>query len=71
LYALTHGYLDKVELDDIAKFESGLFDFFDASHADLLEEIAKTGQLPDTDKMDAAVTEFASTFQPAEAAADK
>ncbi len=30
LYALTHGFLDKIELDDIAKFESGLFDSFDA-----------------------------------------
>ncbi|GAX08872.1 MAG TPA: F0F1 ATP synthase subunit alpha [Lactobacillus sp.] len=65
LYALTHGYLDKIELDDIAKFESGLFDFFDASHADLLDTIAKTGNLPDNDKMEAAVSEFAQTFQPA------
>ncbi|WP_203649745.1 F0F1 ATP synthase subunit alpha [Secundilactobacillus yichangensis] len=64
LYALTHGYLDKVELDDIAKFQSGLFDFFDASHADLLETIRKTGDLPDNDKMEAAVSEFAKTFQP-------
>ncbi|MDN6543276.1 MAG: F0F1 ATP synthase subunit alpha, partial [Lentilactobacillus parabuchneri] len=34
------------------------------SHKDLLDEITKTGQLPDTGKLDAAIKEFEQTFQP-------
>ncbi|ANZ63317.1 F0F1 ATP synthase subunit alpha [Secundilactobacillus paracollinoides] len=63
LYALDEGFLDKVELDDIAKFESDLFDFFDSNHADILKGIADTGNLPDEDTFKAAIKEFADTFQ--------
>ncbi len=62
LYALDEGFLDKVELDDIAKFESDLFDYFDSNHADILKGIADTGQLPDGDTFKAAIKEFADTF---------
>lgn len=64
LYCLTRKYLDKIQLDDIEQYQNDIFDFFDTHHADLLEEIAKTGKLPDTDKLDAAIDEFAKTFQP-------
>ncbi len=63
LYALTHGFLDSVLVDDILRYQNELFDFMDNNHADLLADIAKTGQLPDTDKLDAAIKEFAETFQ--------
>ncbi len=63
LFALTNGFLDSIELDDILAFQDGLFDYFDGSHKDLLDGIASTGQLPDTDKLKAAVKEFADTFQ--------
>ncbi|WP_353485949.1 F0F1 ATP synthase subunit alpha [Apilactobacillus xinyiensis] len=64
LYCLTHGYLDKVSIDDIARYQSELFAFFDGSHKDLLDQIVSTGKLPDTDKMDEAVHAFEQTFQP-------
>ncbi|WP_412989965.1 F0F1 ATP synthase subunit alpha [Pediococcus siamensis] len=67
LYALTHGFLDKVAVDDVLRFQDELFDYVDGSHADLLEVIRKTGDLPDTDKLDAAIQEFADQFQPTEA----
>ncbi|ASR40432.1 F0F1 ATP synthase subunit alpha [Ligilactobacillus agilis] len=63
LYALTHGFLDTVAVDDILPFQDQLFDFFDANHQDLLAEIKTSGQLPDTAKLDAAIKDFAQTFQ--------
>ena len=63
LYALTHGFLDSVVIDDITKFQDGLFDYFDNNHKDLLDEIKKTGQLPDTAKLDVAIKDYADTFQ--------
>ena len=64
LYALTHGYLDSVPVDDIAKFEKELYDNFDTNHADLLEHIRKTGDLPDEKKLQAAISKFADSFSP-------
>ncbi len=64
LYALTHGYLDSVPVDDIAKFEKELYDNFDTNHADLLEHIRKTGDLPDEKKLQEAISKFADSFSP-------
>ena len=61
LYALTHGFLDDVPVDDILDFEEKFFDFLDANNQDLLTEIVQTKDLPDTDKMDAAITAFKNT----------
>ena len=64
LYALTHGFLDSVAVDDILKYQDEMFEFFDSNHKDLLDHIATTGELPETDKLDAAIKEFAASFQP-------
>lgn len=61
LYALTHGFLDTVPVDDILAFESQLFDFFDANHKDLLDTIVTTKNLPSEDLLDAAIQEFKSS----------
>lgn len=66
LYALTHGYLDDVAVDDILRFESELFAFFSASHQDLFDQIKETSQLPEGDSLDQAIKDFAATFQPTE-----
>ena len=63
LYALTHGFLDSVVVDEILRYQDEMIAFFDSNHKDLLDHIAKTGQLPDTDKLDTAIKEFAATFQ--------
>ncbi|MCP9312384.1 F0F1 ATP synthase subunit alpha [Liquorilactobacillus satsumensis] len=63
LYALTHGFLDAVPVDDITRFQNELFDFFDSNHKDLLDGIKKTGNLPETEKLDAAIKDFAAGFQ--------
>ncbi|MCV3555959.1 F0F1 ATP synthase subunit alpha [Pediococcus ethanolidurans] len=64
LYALTHGFLDKIAIDDILRFQDELIAYVDGSHDDLLDVIRKTGDLPDSDKMDIAIQEFADQFQP-------
>ncbi|CAH1706482.1 ATP synthase (subunit alpha, component F1) [Lactobacillus delbrueckii subsp. delbrueckii] len=62
LYALTHGFMDAVPVDDIARFEQELYIDFDANHADLLAEIKSTGKLPDENKLQEALQQFASSF---------
>ncbi|CAK1240240.1 FoF1-type ATP synthase [Fructobacillus fructosus] len=62
LYALTHGYLDDVDVDDIQHFQDEFIAYLNASQKDLLDEIVTTKQLPDTDKMDAAVKNFKDSY---------
>ncbi|MEE6668947.1 F0F1 ATP synthase subunit alpha [Pediococcus acidilactici] len=64
LYALTHGFLDKVPVDDIQRFQDELFDYVASNNKELTDEIRETKQLPDTEKMDAAIKAFAEHFQP-------
>ncbi|MGM9886319.1 MAG: F0F1 ATP synthase subunit alpha [Lactococcus sp.] len=61
LYALTHGFLDDVPVEDILDFESKMSDFFDANYADLLNVITETKDLPETDKLDEAIKAFKNT----------
>ena len=52
------------------RFESELIAFVKASHADLLDEIRATKELPDTDKLDAAIGEFKKVFAPSESSGE-
>ena len=65
LYALTHGFLDTVPVDDIVRFEEEFHAFFDAQHPEILETIRNTKDLPEEAVLDAAITEFLnqSSFQ--------
>jgi F-type H+-transporting ATPase subunit alpha len=62
IYAGTKGWLDTVPVGDVRRFESELLTNFRAQHADLLEQIASQGTLPDTDKLDAALRSFLDGF---------
>ncbi|APT19067.1 ATP synthase F1, alpha subunit [Amylolactobacillus amylotrophicus DSM 20534] len=62
LFALTHGCIDDVPVQDIQKYQDQLFDFFDANHADMLDTIKTTGNLPDEDELLKAVKEFRDGF---------
>ncbi|EOB31066.1 F0F1 ATP synthase subunit alpha [Streptococcus pneumoniae 845] len=65
LYALTHGFLDTVPVDDVVRFEEEFHAFFDAQHPEILETIRDTKDLPEEAVLDAAITEFLnqSSFQ--------
>ncbi|ETY73761.1 F0F1 ATP synthase subunit alpha [Lactiplantibacillus fabifermentans] len=64
LYALANGYVDKVAVDDIARYQTELFDFVRTNHQDLFDTIVSTKKLPDADQMNGALDEFAKQFQP-------
>lgn len=64
LYSLTHGYIDSVPVEDIARFEKELYDNFDSNHADLLDNIRETGELPDETELKSAISQFADSFSP-------
>lgn len=58
LYALTHGFLDMVPVNRILEFEAGLFAFMDKEHAELLETIRTTKDLPEEELLDAAIKTY-------------
>ena len=58
LYALTHGFLDTIPVDDIVRFEEEFHAFFDAQYPEILETIRETKDLPEEAVLDAAITEF-------------
>ena len=39
IYAGTKGYLDKIEVSDVGRFETGLMTYLRANHGDMLEDI--------------------------------
>ena len=62
LYALTHGFLDSIPVPDIQRYELELYDYFASNYNDLLDVIRKTGDLPDEDKLNAALKNFNEGF---------
>lgn len=62
LYALTHGYLDDVEVKDIHRFEQELYAYLDAHETEAVKHIVKTKDLPDEKVMNEAIEAFKKTF---------
>lgn len=63
LYALTHGFLDDVPVNDILAFEEALYDYFDAHYDNLFETIRTTKDLPEEAELDAAIQAFKDQSQ--------
>ena len=66
LYALTHGFLDSVPVDQILDFEEALYDYFDSHHEDIFETIRTTKDLPEESVLNEAIQAFKvnATFFP-------
>jgi F-type H+-transporting ATPase subunit alpha len=64
IYAGVNGYLDTIEVARVRAFEAGLLTFMRSKHADLLDNIRKSGDLSDADggKLKGAVDGYAATF---------
>jgi F-type H+-transporting ATPase subunit alpha len=64
IYAGVNGYLDKLPLAKVRPFEDGLLSALRSKHADILEKIRSTTDLPsDVEaKLKSAVDAFAATF---------
>ncbi|MFV2033516.1 MAG: F0F1 ATP synthase subunit alpha [Halocynthiibacter sp.] len=65
IYAGTKGYLDKIDVKQVGRFEDGLVNFLRQKHADLLTDITDNdrkvkGELED--KIKSALDEFAADF---------
>ena len=58
LYALAHGFLDTVPVDQILDFEEALYDYFDSHHEDIFETIRTTKDLPEEAVLNEAIQAF-------------
>ena len=58
LYALTHGFLDSVPVDQILDFEEALYDYFDSHREDIFETIRSTKDLPEEAVLNEAIQAF-------------
>ena len=64
LYALTHGFIDSIPVQDIERYESELFKFVKMSYPNLFSIIKETKDLPPTEDLDEALKAFAGIFIP-------
>jgi F-type H+-transporting ATPase subunit alpha len=48
ILAATSGYLDKISVNALARYEQELYTYFETQHQDLLDELARTGNLSET-----------------------
>ena len=65
IFAGTNGYLDKLPVADVGRFEEALLTFMRTKKADVLEWITKNDPKikgADADKLKAAIDEFAADF---------
>jgi ATP synthase F1, alpha subunit len=62
LYALTHGFLDDIEVKDIHRFEQELYAYLDAHETEAVKHIIETKDLPATEVMDGVIAAFKKTF---------
>lgn len=58
LYALTHGFLDSVPVDQILDFEEALYDYFESHYEDIFETIRTTKDLPEESVLNEAIQAF-------------
>jgi F-type H+-transporting ATPase subunit alpha len=65
IFAATNGFLDAYPVAECRRYEMELYAFLDLRHADLLKEIAEKKDVKGEtgEKLKAALTEFADTFQ--------
>ena len=64
IYALTHGFLDQIAIENLAKYEDSLYADLktDSVGKELAREIIETKALPDTKKIDAYLEDFNKRF---------
>ncbi|MBI2637430.1 MAG: F0F1 ATP synthase subunit alpha, partial [Candidatus Sungbacteria bacterium] len=60
LYAGVNGYLDGIELPEVQNFQKKFLEYIDKMHTDILEAIAKSGELAadSEEKLKSAIEEF-------------
>ena len=61
---LQKGHLDDIAIEEVANFESNLFDYLDANASVQLKAISETGDLSDEQSKDLekVITDFKNSF---------
>jgi F-type H+-transporting ATPase subunit alpha len=64
IYALTHGFIDPIKVEDIKRYEQQLHTFMqeDDKGKKLLKQIREDKELPDEEAMDEVIDRFTSDF---------
>ena len=62
IYALVNGFLDNIQLSDIARFEKELYTFLENERPNIFKHIRDTKDLPDTDVLNEAIESFKAVF---------
>ena len=62
IYAVSQGHFDEIPVPDIARAEHELRDFVRIRHSHVLEGIRRTGNLPEGDGLDVAISAFKGAF---------
>ena len=67
IFAASKGYLDDLDINKVALFEAGLFEYLDANSRDLLDEIVKKEKITDEleQKLESAIVNFKTGFKTA------
>ena len=67
IFAASKGHLDDLDINKVALFEAGLFEYLDANSRNLLDEIVKKGKITDEleQKLDSAIVNFKTGFRAA------
>src|SRR5690625_42615 len=66
LYALTHGFLDDIDVHDIVRFEEEFHVWLDTNGKEVLDVIRESGQLAEEEDMNSLIEAFKKTFLPTE-----
>jgi len=64
IFAGTKGYLDKLPVEDVGRFETDLHEYLRTRHVDLLDTIRTTGALPEGNALAEAIEAFLAIFTP-------
>ena len=64
IYAASKGYLDDIDVEKVADFEVGLFEYLDANASDQLKAIKDEGTISDenSDALDKAISDFKNSI---------
>ena len=64
IFAASKGYLDKIPLDKVIDYESGLFDYLEANNKDDLKSIKTEGSISDemSESLEKSIKDFTKGF---------
>jgi F-type H+-transporting ATPase subunit alpha len=65
IFAASKGYLDDLDLEEVAEFEIGLFEYLDTSASDSLSSIVNEGSISEEtgEKLEKAITDYKVGFK--------